>query len=65
MLIQRLQVACISTRQAIGHAVSLLRRDDAAAIDKAIVAGYRREPVPKDDAWVHTCAIATIRAEPW
>jgi hypothetical protein len=43
----------------------LLGTGDAAAIDAAIVAGYRRHPPPKRDSWVWNAAIASIREEPW
>ena len=43
----------------------LLGTGDAAAIDAAIVAGYRRYPPPKRDPWVWNAAIASIREEPW
>jgi Arc/MetJ-type ribon-helix-helix transcriptional regulator len=43
----------------------LLATGDAAAIDAAIVGGYRDRPAPDRDAWIPGVAIAAIRAEPW
>jgi metal-responsive CopG/Arc/MetJ family transcriptional regulator len=43
----------------------LLGSGDPAAIDAAIVAGYRRLPPVEQDAWTLQAALAAIRAEPW
>lgn len=43
----------------------LLGTGDAAAIDEAIVEGYRRAPPPEPDAWTFAGAIDVIREEPW
>ena len=43
----------------------LLATGDPAAVDAAIVSGYRDRPAPESDAWAHAGAIATIRAEHW
>ena len=43
----------------------LLGTGDAAAVDAAIVAGYKRSPAPERDPWALEGAIAAIRAEPW
>jgi metal-responsive CopG/Arc/MetJ family transcriptional regulator len=43
----------------------LLATGDPAAIDAAIVSGYRDRPAPDSDAWTLGGAIAAIRAEPW
>lgn len=43
----------------------LLESGDPAAIDAAIVEGYRNEPAPEHDPWVLSGAIAAIKAEPW
>jgi hypothetical protein len=43
----------------------LLGTGDSAAIDAAIVAGYRRVPPPEPDPWLHAAATGSIREEPW
>jgi Arc/MetJ-type ribon-helix-helix transcriptional regulator len=43
----------------------LLETGDPAAIDAAIVDGYRRQPPPEHDAWSLAGALAAIKAEPW
>jgi Arc/MetJ-type ribon-helix-helix transcriptional regulator len=43
----------------------LLATGDPAAIDAAIVAGYRQRPPAEPDAWAVTRALAAIKAEPW
>ena len=43
----------------------LLGPGDAAAVDAAIVAGYRRHPTSARDAWGEQSALAAIRDEPW
>ncbi len=43
----------------------LLGTGDAAAIDAAIVAGYRRHPASEEEPWALQSARATIKAEPW
>ena len=43
----------------------LLATGDAAAIDAAIVEGYRRFPPPEPSAWDRERAIASIKQEPW
>ena len=43
----------------------LLGSGDAAAVDAAIVEGYRRWPPPERDHWAFEGALAAIRAEPW
>jgi Arc/MetJ-type ribon-helix-helix transcriptional regulator len=43
----------------------LLGTGDAAAIDDAIVNGYRHSPPPERDEWAWQDAVAAIRAEPW
>jgi Ribbon-helix-helix protein, copG family len=43
----------------------LLATGDPAAIDAAIVSGYRDRPAPDPAAWTLGGAIAAIRAEPW
>jgi hypothetical protein len=43
----------------------LLGSGDAAAIDAAIVDGYRRVPAPERDLWALQGAVAAIKAEPW
>jgi Arc/MetJ-type ribon-helix-helix transcriptional regulator len=43
----------------------LLETGDPAAVDAAIVAGYRNRPASEPDAWVLAGAIAAIREEPW
>ena len=49
-------------RKAIeGH----LAAGEAAAIDAAIVEGYRRIPPPEHDPWAEASAIESIRTEPW
>ena len=42
-----------------------LATGEAAAIDAAIVEGYRRIPPPDRDPWAEAAAIESIRAEPW
>ena len=43
----------------------LLGSGDAAAVDAAIIEGYRRVPAPERDPWAFAGAVAAIRAEPW
>jgi hypothetical protein len=43
----------------------LLETGDPAAVDAAIVEGYRDRPLPDRDPWAEAGAIAAIRAEPW
>lgn len=44
----------------------LLRREEEAAIDRAIVEGYTRIPsTPEEDAWAEWSARESIREEPW
>jgi Arc/MetJ-type ribon-helix-helix transcriptional regulator len=43
----------------------LLGTGDAAAIDAAIIEGYKRSPASERDPWAFQGAIAAIRAEPW
>ena len=43
----------------------LLGTGEAAAIDAAIVDGYRRVPAPDRDPWALQGAVAAIKAEPW
>lgn len=43
----------------------LLAAGDDAAIDAAIVEGYRKFPPPKLDAWTVEAALDAIREEPW
>jgi metal-responsive CopG/Arc/MetJ family transcriptional regulator len=43
----------------------LLGTGNAAAIDAAIIEGYRRVPPPERDPWAFAGAVAAIRAEPW
>ena len=42
-----------------------LSEDRAAAIDAAIVEGYRRDPPPKHDEWAAASARRSVAAEPW
>ncbi len=42
-----------------------LAEEREAAIDKAIVDGYKRIPPPENDPWAEASAIESIRAEPW
>ncbi|HUG63878.1 MAG TPA: ribbon-helix-helix domain-containing protein [Gaiellaceae bacterium] len=44
----------------------LLRREEEAAIDRAIVEGYTRIPsTPEEDAWAEWSARESVREEPW
>lgn len=44
----------------------LLLREEAAAIDRAIIDGYTRIPsTPEEDAWAEWSARESIREEPW
>jgi len=43
----------------------LLGTGDAAAIDAAIVDGYKRAPASDKDPWAFAGALAAITAEPW
>jgi Arc/MetJ-type ribon-helix-helix transcriptional regulator len=43
----------------------LLGTGDSAAIDAAVIAGYRNRPAPEGDAWAVASTIAAIKAEPW
>jgi Arc/MetJ-type ribon-helix-helix transcriptional regulator len=43
----------------------LLATGDAAAIDAAIVAGYKRIPAAEPTEWDRSRAIASIKEEPW
>jgi len=42
-----------------------LAADRDAAIDAAILEGYRRSPPPEHDAWAEASARRSIAAEPW
>jgi metal-responsive CopG/Arc/MetJ family transcriptional regulator len=42
-----------------------LADDRAAAIDAAIVEGYRRVPPAEHDAWAEASARRSVAAEPW
>lgn len=42
-----------------------LAEEREAAIDQAIVDGYRRIPPPEYDPWAEASATESIRAEPW
>jgi predicted transcriptional regulator len=42
-----------------------LAADREAAIDAAIVEGYRRVPPPEHDPWAEAAARRSIAAEPW
>jgi metal-responsive CopG/Arc/MetJ family transcriptional regulator len=42
-----------------------LRADRDAAIDAAIVEGYRRVPPPEHDPWAAAAAKRSVAAEPW
>lgn len=55
-----------SRSEVVREAVDLLlATGDPAAIDAAIVAGYRGRPAAEPDGWALAGAIAAIRAEPW
>jgi Arc/MetJ-type ribon-helix-helix transcriptional regulator len=55
-----------SRSELIREAVDLLLgTGDSAAIDAAIVAGYRGRPAPDADSWALASTIAAIEAEPW
>jgi len=43
----------------------LLGSGDAAAVDRAIVDGYKRAPDSNRDPWALAGALAAIKAEPW
>jgi hypothetical protein len=43
----------------------LLGTGDAAAVDAAIVDGYRHTPASDQDPWALAGALAAIKAEPW
>ncbi len=43
----------------------LLGTGNAAAIDAAIIDGYKRCPAPEHDPWALQSAVAAIKAEPW
>jgi Arc/MetJ-type ribon-helix-helix transcriptional regulator len=44
----------------------LLKAEEDAAIDRAIVEGYTRIPsTPEEDAWAEWSARESIREEPW
>jgi len=43
----------------------LLGTGDAAAVDAAIVEGYKRSPASERDPWAFQSAVAAIKAEPW
>lgn len=43
----------------------LLESGDPAAVDAAIVEGYRNQPPPEQDPWVVAAALTTIKGEPW
>jgi hypothetical protein len=43
----------------------LLATGDPAAIDAAIVAGYRQRPAAEPNAWAVVSTLAAIKAEPW
>ena len=43
----------------------LLGTGGAAAVDAAIVDGYKRAPASEQDPWAFAGALAAIRAEPW
>ena len=38
---------------------------DAAAVDAAILDGYKRAPASERDPWAFAGALAAIKAEPW
>jgi metal-responsive CopG/Arc/MetJ family transcriptional regulator len=42
-----------------------LKSDRDAAIDAAILEGYRRIPAERHDPWAHAAAAESIAAEPW
>jgi metal-responsive CopG/Arc/MetJ family transcriptional regulator len=63
---ERAAAAGRSRSDLIREAVDLLLGNgDAAAIDAAIVDGYRRRPPPENDPWILSRAAASIAAEPW
>jgi len=63
---QRAAASGRSRSDLIREAVDLLLgTGDEAAIDAAIVAGYKRDPAPDQDPWTLRGALAAIRAEPW
>ena len=65
LLDERAAIARISRSQLIRDAVeAYLASDREAAIDTAIVEGYRRIPA-EPDPWAEANAIESIRAEPW
>ena len=43
----------------------LLESGESAAVDAAIIEGYRTWPAPDRDAWSLVGAISAIRSEPW
>lgn len=55
-----------SRSQLVREAVdALLGRGDAAALDRALLAGYERRPPAAPDALAVQAALASIAAEPW
>ncbi len=65
LLDERAAIARVSRSRLIREAIeAYLAADREAAIDAAIVEGYRRIPA-EDDPWAQAAAIRSIRAEPW
>lgn len=63
---ERAAVAGVSRSELIRKAIEgHLAAGEAAAIDVAIVEGYRRIPPPEHDPWAEASAIESIRTEPW
>ena len=63
---ERAACAAVSRSELIRRAIEEhLAAGEAAAIDAAIVEGYRRIPPPESDPWAEAAAIESIRAEPW
>ena len=63
---QRASASGRSRSDLIREAIDLLLESgDPAAIDAAIIEGYRNQPPPDQDAWVLAGAIAAIKGEPW
>ena len=63
---QRAAVTGRSRSDLVREAIDLLLgTGDAAAIDAAIVAGYKRLPASERDPWAFRSAVAAIKAEPW
>ena len=52
--------------EAVRTAVDLLIRDaQRRRTDEAIIAGYRRVPDAKSDAWLEAATRSLVTAEPW